>query len=326
MDRTERFYTIDRLLRSRRAVSLRYLMEELEVSRATVRRDLEYMRDRMAAPIVWDRPQRGYRYEVNEEDPNRRYALPGLWFNSSEVYALLTMDHLLTSLQPGLLEPHIEPLRTRIRRLLESGNHSAQEVERRIHVLHMASRQLDNQVFATITHGLLRRCKLRICHFNRRTGKQSERIISPQRLAHYRDNWYLDSWCHMRKALRSFATDAIERVDLLEAETAREISDAQLEKVLGTGYGIFAGERTREAILRFTPKAARWVAREKWHSRQWGEYDSDGSYRLTVPYAEETELVMDILRHGSDVEVISPASLRRNVHQRLLAATASYDC
>ena len=130
----------------------------------------------------------------------------------------------------------------------------------------------------------------------------------------------------MRKALRSFATDAIERVDLLEAETAKEISDAQLEKVLGTGYGIFAGERTREAVLRFTPDAARWVAREKWHSRQRGEYERDGSYRLTVPYADETELVMDILRHGPDVEVISPARLRRNVHQRLLAATAGYDC
>ena len=59
MDRTERFYTIDRLLRSRRKVSLHQLMEELEVSRATVRRDLEYMRDRMAAPIVWDATLRG---------------------------------------------------------------------------------------------------------------------------------------------------------------------------------------------------------------------------------------------------------------------------
>ena len=75
MDRTERFYTIDRLLRARRRVSLRQLMEELEVSRATVRRDLEYMRDRMAAPIVWDRTQRGYRYDV-DEDPDGRYALP----------------------------------------------------------------------------------------------------------------------------------------------------------------------------------------------------------------------------------------------------------
>jgi len=155
MDRTERFYTIDRLLRARRRVSLRQLMEELEVSRATVRRDLEYMRDRMAAPIVWDRTQRGYRYDV-DEDPDGRYALPGLWFNASEVYALLTMDHLLSRLQPGLLEPHIEPLRTRVRRLLDSGDHPGQEVERRIRVLHMASRQADTRIFASIAYGAIK--------------------------------------------------------------------------------------------------------------------------------------------------------------------------
>ncbi len=199
MDRTERFYTIDRLLRARRRVSLRQLMEELEVSRATVRRDLEYMRDRMAAPIVWDRTQRGYRYDV-DEDPDGRYALPGLWFNASEVYALLTMDHLLSRLQPGLLEPHIEPLRTRVRRLLDSGDHPGQEVERRIRVLHMASRQADTRIFASIAHGLLRRRRLRIRHLNRREGRHTERVVSPQRLEHYRDNWYLDSRCHMRNA------------------------------------------------------------------------------------------------------------------------------
>jgi len=324
VDRTERFYTIDRLLKARRQVSLRQLMDELEVSRATVRRDLEYMRDRMAAPIIWDRAQRGYRYDI-EEDPDGRYALPGLWFNASEVYALLTMDHLLSSLQPGLLEPHIEPLRTRVRRLLDSGDHPAQEVERRIRVLHMASRQVNTRIFASIAHALLRRRRLQICHLNRRADRRTERVVSPQRLAHYRDNWYLDSWCHMRNALRSFAVDAIERADLLEDETADEVSESRLEKVLGTGYGIFAGERTRKAVLRFTPEAARWVSREKWHSSQRGEYEPDGSYRLTVPYADETELTMDILRHGRDVEVMSPERLRKSVHERLREATARYE-
>jgi predicted DNA-binding transcriptional regulator YafY len=324
MDRTERFYTIDRLLRARRGVSLRQLMEELEVSRATVRRDLEYLRDRMAAPIVWDRTQRSYRYDV-DEDPDGRYALPGLWFNASEVYALLTMDHLLSRLQPGLLESHIEPLRIRVRRLLGSGDHPTQEVERRIRVLQLASRQADTRIFASVAHGLLRRRRLRIRHLNRRTNKYTERVVSPQRLAHYRDNWYLDSWCHTRKALRSFAVDAIDRADLLEDETAAEVNESRLEKALGTGYGIFAGERTCEAVLRFTPEAARWVALEKWHSSQRGEYEPDGSYQLTVPYSDETELIMDILRHGRDVEVVSPEPLRKSVHRRLKEATARYE-
>ena len=324
MDRTERFYTIDRLLRNRRAVSLRQLMEELEVSRATVRRDLEYMRDRMAAPILWDPALRGYCYEPDEDNEGGRYALPGLWFNASEVYALLTMDHLLTSLQPGLLEPHIEPLRARVRRLLDSGDHSAREVQKRIRVLHMASRQTDRRAFGCIAHALLGRWRLTIRHLNRQAGETTERLVSPQRLAHYRDNWYLDGWCHLRKGLRSFAVDAIEHAELCDTQSAKEVSESTLEKALGTGYGIFAGEKIREAILRFSPTAARWVASEKWHSRQAGFFESDGSYRLTVPYSKETELVMDILRHGPDVEVLAPASLRDRVQEQLNATLAQY--
>ncbi len=323
MDRTERFYTIDRMLRGRQGTTLRHMMEEMEVSRATVRRDLEYMRDRLAAPIIWDNEACCYRYEAHSEESDR-YALPGLWFNASEVHALLTMEHLLSSLQPGLLEPHIGPLRSRIRRLLDSGDHPAEEVTRRIRVLHMAARQADSGVFGAISHALLRRYRLQIRHLNRRNGEVTERLVSPQRLAHYRDNWYLDSWCHLRQSLRSFAVDAIESAQVVEAQKAKNVTDAQLEKVLGTGYGIFAGDKTKEAVLRFSPEAARWVAREKWHSRQRGCVEEDGSYTLTIPYANETELVMDIMRHGVEVEVISPDSLRDAVGQRLATAAAQY--
>ncbi|MGE4659748.1 MAG: WYL domain-containing protein [Arenicellales bacterium] len=325
MDRTERFYTIDRLLRSRQGTTLRAMMEEMEVSRATVRRDLEYMRDRLAAPILWDNETRCYRYDSDAEGEGEdRYALPGLWFNASEVHALMTMEHLLSSLQPGLLEPHIEPLRSRIRRLLDSGDHPAEEVTRRIRVLHMAARQADSEIFGVISHALLRRHRLELEHLNRRTGAVTRRTVSPQRLAHYRDNWYLDSWCHLRKGLRSFAVDAIQAAEIVEDQKAKDVTEAQLEKVLGTGYGIFAGEHTKEAVLRFSPEASRWVAREKWHSRQRGELNEDGSYTLTIPYADETELVMDIMRHGADVEVLAPDSLRQAVHRRLGEAASRY--
>ena len=323
MDRTERFYTIDRMMRARQGTTLREMMDEMEISRATIRRDIEYMRDRLAAPIVWDAEGRCYRYE-NGSDDEDRYALPGLWFNASEVHALLTMEHLLSSLQPGLLEPHIGPLRERIRRLLDSGDHPAEEITRRIRVLHMAARQADSEVFGAISHALLRRHQLEIDHLNRRSGEVTTRTVSPQRLAHYRDNWYLDSWCHLRKGLRSFAVDAIRRAQVVETATAKNVSEAELEEVLGTGYGIFAGATTEEAVLRFSAEAARWVATEKWHSRQRGQIEADGRYTLRLPYSQETELVMDIMRHGDEVEVIAPASLRRAVKKRLAAAARQY--
>ena len=150
MDRTERFYRIDQLLHERKVIPLQLLIEVLGVSRATINRDLEYLRDRLNAPIVWDRERRGYRYEEADRAA-LRYALPGLWFNGAEIHALLTMEHLLSNLQPGLLGPHIEPLRARIRMLLDSGDHSAEEVTSRIRLLRMAALLVSNDRVIVLT-------------------------------------------------------------------------------------------------------------------------------------------------------------------------------
>ena len=323
MDRTERFYTIDRLLREKRGVTLRTMMDKMEVSRATIRRDLEYMRDRLAAPIVWNSNDRVYSYCSDKDDQNS-YSLPGLWFNASEVHALLTMEHLLSSLQPGLLEPHIGPLRNRIRSLLDTGDHSSSEVAKRIRVLHMAARGCDSSIFGAISHALLRRYKLEIDHLNRVNDKVIRRLVSPQRLAHYRDNWYLDCWCHLRQNLRSFSVDAVQAATVIESDRAKYIDDTELEKTLGAGYGIFSGSEIKQAILKFSPKAARWVSGEKWHSQQQGKMEEDGSYILKIPYSADTELVMDIIRYGKDVLVIAPKSLQEAVIDKLKDALTQY--
>ena len=50
----------------------------------------------------------------------------------------------------------------------------------------------------------------------------------------------------------------------------------------------------------------------------------DGSWQLTLPYVDETELVMDILRQGEQVQVLAPDSLVAAVRRRLAAALAVY--
>ena len=76
MDRLERFYKIDRLLKERKVVSFALFSEALGMSRASVKRDLEYMRSRFNAPIEYDRSLNGYRFGAARSGP--RYELPGL--------------------------------------------------------------------------------------------------------------------------------------------------------------------------------------------------------------------------------------------------------
>ena len=324
MERTERFYKIQNLLRSRHFVSMQDFMSELGVSRATFKRDLEYLRDRMCAPIVYDRDQKAYGFDPAVAD-STLWQLPGLWFSADELQALLTMDRLLGDLQPGVLSELIAPLRKRLRGLLESGEHSAEDIARRIKILSMGSRRVAPAHFRTIATAVLTRKRLRLRHQRRQDGEVIDREVSPQRLVHYRDNWYLDAWCHKRQALRTFGLDAIETAMVVPDKEVKEISDDTLERHYASGYGIFAGSATRDAVLQFGASSARWVSRETWHPEQIGTPQIDGTYLLQFPYSQQPELVMDILKYGADVQVLAPESLRNAVAEKLRAAAKLYD-
>lgn len=322
MNQIERFYKIEQMLHDRRSASFQELLAALEISRATLKRDLQYLRDRLHAPIIYDRELAGYRFNTPDRHAPK-HQLPGLWFNASEIHALLTMQHLLAEVQPGLLGPHIAPLQTRLMSLLGSHEDAPEEVAQRIRILHSGKRSADLRHFDLIAATLLKRRRLFIQHYNRRSDQVTAREVSPQRLIYYRANWYLDAWCHLRAEIRSFAVDAIQQVELVD-KPAHEVDKQALDAVLGAGYGIFAGAEVQWARLRFTTQHARWVASEQWHPQQKGQFAADGQYLLEVPYAEPTELIMDILRHGAGVEVLAPQSLRDVVRQTLQAAQAQY--
>lgn len=321
MDRTERLYKIERLLNARRFVTLKEFIAEIEMSQSTLKRDLECLRERLHAPIVYDRAQRGYFLDTKNSN---RHELPGLWFSAQEAYALLTFYHLLERLQPNLLDGHIAPLKARFELLLEDkGRHNVEEIRARIRVLPLAARPVTPRCFEILAQATLSRRRLSMCYYSRERDEETAREISPQRLIHYRDNWYLDAWDHSKNKLRTFSLDCIRQATLLDTK-ARNITEKALDAELGSGYGIFAGRKTKIAKLRFTPKRARWVANEQWHPKQKAYYQ-DAHYILEIPYTDDRELVMDILKYGDDVEVLGPAALRTQMASMLQKTLKNYN-
>ena len=313
MSQTERYYKIDQLLSDRKVVSFSTLMEELGISRATLKRDLAYLRDRLNAPIVHDRDAGGYRFDHQTPRVGGQYELPGLWFSAEEIHALLTMQHLLVNLDTGgMLGPHIKPLLSRLTALLGTADNPAEEIVKRIHIESVGSRVFHLDNFQAVGSALLRRKSLMIDYYSKGKGELTQREVSPQRLVHYRNNWYLDAWCHVRNDLRAFAVDSIQRVEILE-KPAKNVSEKMLKEVLGAGYGIFSGKDVKWATLLFSPDRSRWVASERWHPDQKGRLLEDGCYELTVPYSSDPELIMDILKYGADCTVVSPAELKERV-------------
>ena len=333
MNRTERFYKIEMLLKSRGSVSFAELQGELDgISPATLKRDLQYLRDRLSAPIVYDALANGYGFVAAKAGTldTARHELPGLWFSENEIHALLTMHQLLAGLDDdGVLARHLQPLMEKLQGMLGTDESAARELMRRVKVIGTARRRVPSKHFELLGSALLQRRRLRLRYFKRSDRSTRDREVSPQRLVNYRNTWYLDAWCHASDGLRRFALDAVREASLLDAK-AKHVALRDLEAALDAGYGIYGGgdAKVRWATLVFSAEAAQWVANEEWHPQQkarWlGGKPGDGRYELQVPYSEPTELVMDILRHGDSVVVTGDKSLTALIGQRLRSAAAQY--
>ena len=321
MDKFDRIYQLHNVLRDRRTpISRADLALKLECSDPTIFRLIRILRDVLRAPLKHNDELGGYYYERATEGGT--YELPGLWFNARELQALLVFERLFESLEPGLLREHLQPLSSRISDLLSSKRLGLSEATTRIRVLGMAARPT-GEWFELLASATLQRRKLRLHNHGRGRDDITERTVSPQRIVHYRDNWYLDAWCELRKGLRSFAVDRVKSATET-ADKAQDIAEAELNTHYAGSYGIFAGKANKMAVLLFTKERARWVADERWHPTQAGQYLVDGRYELRIPYRDERELVMDILRHGTEVEVLNPVALRKRIAAQLQSALAQY--
>jgi predicted DNA-binding transcriptional regulator YafY len=302
------------------------LLDELGISLSTFKRDLDVLRDQMQAPIDWMPGENGVGrgYILHDKGwSSGKLGLPRAWFSASEIYALLMIQELASHIGPGLLTEHLQPLITRITMMLSAADDSPDDVRAHVRILTSASKRRASPHFETVARGAVKKQRLHILYFTRSRNERSERVVSPQSLIHYKENWYLVAWCHKADGLRMFALDAIEQATLLR-EAAKAAPKNQIEDLIGRDFGLYSGKARQWAKLLFSSRQAPWVQAEIWHPEQTSETTEDGGYLLVVPYSDPRELILEILRYGPEVRVIEPVELRREVANRLRAAAALY--
>ena len=305
---------------ARRPISKQTLQEKLECSAASVERYLTELRDTYNLIITYNREFNGY--ELEQDDDND-IELPSHLFTPQEINALLLIDQIINNLEPGFLEDdtlvlkeHLAKIRFKFGADVEADELSAN----RIRMINIGKRSEKMKYLSQVTQAVLQGKQITI-RYDGRSGDKSRtekmtadlpRTLSPQRLTHYRDNWYLDAWCHSQNALRSFA---LERIYEFEAhnKARKTLSFEKLNDHYAKTFGIFGGEIKGIAKLKFTPHRSQWVAEEIWHKNQEGSWLDDGSYQLEIPYGSDIELIGDILKYGDQVEVLEPLELREKV-------------
>lgn len=318
----DRIHELLAILSARRyPIKFKDLLALVDYSEPTLKRYIRKLRNEFGAPLHFDIKHQGYVLDKTDHDSVQ---FPGLWFNVSELHSLLTIHELIDKLDPGFLKTELLPLRTRVENILNVRGVKTGELTRRIHFIGVGIRVCCPLAFRLAATAVMERKRLKLRYHGRGDDKVSTRHISPQRLIYYRGNWYLAAFCHTRRALRTLALDRMSEVVPQGTECA-EIPEEELLDHFTASFGIFAGHPEQEAILHFSKESARWVAEEKWHPNQQSQWLADGTFELRLPYADQRELAMEILRYGADVRVIAPPELQQAVRERLTLALAQYE-
>ena len=331
---------IDRMLTEKELVSFDELSAVLKVSSPTIKRDLRYMREELDAPIRYSRSKNAYYYQRTKEPvvrPKRgikvrsRMAEPPRltmtqWYSSDELYVLTSAYDLLGELEndrTSVLLDALAPLRSRVLDLFTVSGIGPRELMRRVRVMDNRIPFSEPPTFETVGAALCLKRRVRVCYYSLRTKETSFRELSPQRLVHYRNRWYVDAYCHETQKLKTFLIENIQSAEVLSATSKRMTLD-EVSGELDAGYGLFHGRDLHVAKLHFDEAVAHYVLRETWHPKQRAETYDDGSLLLSVPYTNSTEIVGAILRWGSKVEVLEPASLREEVAREAERIAALY--
>jgi predicted DNA-binding transcriptional regulator YafY len=318
MSKLDRIQQLHRLLVGhKRPVPLKKIAARLECSERTAHRLIEDLQLYFDAPVEYSREQNGWYYDATAG----KFELPGLWLTSDELQSLTLLLDVLARFGEGLLSEELGVVEKQIHRLLAARGIEPGAFGRHIRVLPLGRRHVPGRVFQQVGDALLQRRRLTI-RYKSYSHQITRRTISPQTLVHYRDNWYLDAWCHLRDELRVFSLARIESMEIAET-AAKEIDHGELQSHFGESYGIFAGRGAHTARLRFLPEVAREISMQQWHPEQKGEWDDD-DYLLSFPYGNPGELIGDILRFVPNVVVEGPAGLQEAVVAKLRGGLALY--
>ncbi len=309
MSLLERIYFFHTQILKNRFPNTGDLMEEFEISEATSRRDISYMRDRLLAPLDFDRDKNGFYYT------DRQFRLP--FEESPRILLLLGMLHKMAT-ETGLEKlPEINKLQKRLAGLLSEDQRRLTD---NIFYEWIEVEEVNTKLFASVISALLHQNQLEIT-YRVTDGTTTGRLIDPLQLINYQGRWYLSAWCHLRDNRRMFHLGRMSEATVTTKKTRHK--PEKESSWLTRSFGIFKGDKVEKATIKLTGNAAEIVSCQRWHKEQIIKKTDDGII-LTLPVADHREIIMKILQYGAQAEVISPDSLRNSVINEIQSMITRY--
>jgi predicted DNA-binding transcriptional regulator YafY len=302
----ERFLWFDAAVRKNRFPNASTLARQFECSAKTAQRSIEFFRNRMEAPLEYDPARKGFTYS------NPAYELPVLRLNEKELLSLLISKKLLSDAAAGPLSEDLDHIVARLGAILSENLPTKIKPDKAFSFRSIEVSPTNPALFSHISNALLTSRLLTFSYYSPVRHSSTTRTVEPHHLINYMGTWHLIALCRMRQNWRDFLLSRISDC-CLAGEEFPPRPESQWKPFLTDTFGIFQNPKSFPVVLRFSPVRSRCVRGQVWHPDQIAAELPDGSLQLTIPVSHNAEIMMEILKHGAHVQVLTPKRLRDKV-------------
>ncbi len=302
----ERFLWFDAEVRRGRYPNASTLAHQFECSHKTAQRSIEFARTRMGAPLEYDPARKGFFYG----DP--AYTLPLMRLSERELLSLLVSRKLLSDAAAGPLSDELDHIVARLGAILTENVPAKVKPDKAFSFRSIEFSPTNPALFSHISNALLTSRLLTFSYYSPVRDHSMTRTVEPHHLINYMGTWHLIAFCRMRQAWRDFLLSRISDC-CLAGEEFLPRPETEWKPLLTDTFGIFQNPGSFPVVLKFLPVRSRWIRGQVWHPDQIAQELPDGSLQLTIPASHDAEIMMEILKHGSHVQVLAPDWLREKI-------------
>lgn len=308
----ERFIWFHNRIKAGKYPNARHLSEKFEISQRTAQRDIEFIRDRVNAPIKYDHVRRGFFYT------NDAYELPSQWYDQDNVMAFALAVRLASTIpDTEIKQDLIDFIKKIVSNNQSDKKLNIEEISEKISVKNIEFSRVNEKFFHSIVNALFQNTPLLITYYSPHTNKRTDRTILPLHLIHYMGSWHIIAFCKLRNDLRDFSLSRIQSVSASKESVTLPANIPSIKEYSRKHFGIIQGGRTTEVKLKFSRAVSAWMIEQVWHPSQNVTLCEDGSLDMMFPAADFRELKRRILSYGADVQVEYPQELVNEVKEEI---------
>jgi predicted DNA-binding transcriptional regulator YafY len=317
--RINRVLMIDEAIRTGVFPSVSNLASKAEVTKRTIERDIEYLRDMYEAPIEYDRQKHGYYYS----EPN--FFIKSVILTEGELFSIALLDRLLDQYRNT-------PLETALRRVFKKIVQSMPEkvtvnsgiLSPQISVISDHPGTIDQKVFEKIFTSLKTRQTVTFEYRPLQKTTYMVRTVDPYHAICQRANWYFIGYCHDKKEPRMFSFSRARNVTLTKKHFDIP-SSFKPEEYFDKEMGVYASAQTPHTIeLLIANEIGTYALERQWHDTQKVEQHEDGSVYVKFTTTQMPEVLRWVLGQGHTVQVLNPPELIGMVKDELEKVRGMY--